>query len=110
MYYRHTGGRWRYFRNVEGNYTVYPEKCDKHPKFSKIVIAEIYTENVRDGEANARLTATAPEMCEALEDCAELLEQLQSWENDELDAEFPEIGDLRIKIGRILSKAGGYTK
>lgn len=69
----HTPGAWKYFRNEDGYYSVYPARCDEHKRFPKIVLAEVFTEHVRDAEANARLIAGAPEMRIALIGAAEAL-------------------------------------
>ena len=63
----HVSGAWKYFRNSEGTFSVYPERCDKHPHFPKIVVAEVMTEQ------DARLTAASPEMKVALIGAVEAL-------------------------------------
>lgn len=99
MYYKHTSGKWCYFKNADGTYTIYPEKCDKHPKFPKIVIAEVFTEEVKDGEANAKLMSVAPELCDVLEECVDVLKQLLSWDDKEPDL-LKKVNDILIKAGR----------
>lgn len=66
-------GAWKYFRNSKGNFSVYPERCDKHQHFPKIVVAEVLTKHVRNPEANARLIAASPEMKIALFGAVEAL-------------------------------------
>ena len=56
----HTPGEWRYFRNANNFYTVYPAKFDMHPNFQKVVIAEVCTRDL------ARLITASPEMKIAL--------------------------------------------
>ena len=64
---------WKYFRNAEGNYSVYLARCDQHQHFPKIVVAEVFSEHVVNPESNARLTAASPEMKIALIGAVEAL-------------------------------------
>ena len=63
----HVSGAWKYFRNSKGTFSVYPERCDRHKRFPKIVVAEVMTEQ------DARLTAASPEMKVALIGAVEAL-------------------------------------
>ena len=106
MYFRYTSGKWE-------NYERLGIICNEERGIAQVYNAgwdKAYCQSTPEGEANAQLIASAPEMCEALEDCAELLEQLEAWQNEELDEAFPEIPCLLEKIDGILRQAGGYTK
>ena len=54
----HTPGKWEYFRNGNGIFSVADERG--------VIIADFYTNGIKDPEANARLTAYAPDMYEAI--------------------------------------------
>lgn len=106
MFYRYTGGKWK-------NYERLGIICNEERGIAQVYNAgkdEAYSNSTPEGEANAQLIASAPDMCDALEDCAELLEQLEAWQNEELNDAFPEIPDLLEKIDGILLQAGGYTE
>ena len=66
-------GAWKYFKNAEGNYSVYPARCGEHKRFPKIVLAEVFTEHAENPEFNARLIAASPEMRIALIGAVEAL-------------------------------------
>ena len=70
---RHTPGEWRYFRNANNFYTVYPAKFDMHPNFQKAVIAEVCTRDLATREADARLITASSEMNIALISAVEVL-------------------------------------
>lgn len=69
----HALGAWKYFKNVEGDYSVYPARCDEHQRFPKIVLAEVFTDHAENPEFNARLIAASPEMRIALIGAVEAL-------------------------------------
>ena len=104
---KHTAGAWRYFRNCEGSYSVYPAKCDEHTHFPRIVLAEVQSfKNLGDqtGEANARLIASAPEMHTALIGAVEALRATevfmcgQGLETDTLNAIIRTIDELLDRV------------
>ncbi len=63
----HTLGTWRYFRNIDGKFSIWPEGS------WDTKIAEVFTTGIYDPGANARLIASAPEMKTALVGAVEAL-------------------------------------
>ena len=102
----HTSGAWGYFRNSEGNYSVYPAKCDEHKAFPRIVLAEVFSEHVRDAEANARLIAASPEMHIALVNAVEALRATEVFMCGQ-GLETMELNRIIDTIDELLDRAGG---
>ncbi len=63
----YTPGTWRYFKNIDGQFSIWPEDT------WDTKIAEVCTKGIDDPEANARLMASAPEMKIALIEGVELM-------------------------------------
>ncbi len=61
-----TNGLWKYRKNPEGTFSVFPADSLTDGGYAKTLIAEIFTEGIDDPEANARLSSSAPEMYQAL--------------------------------------------
>lgn len=64
----HTPGIWHWYKNRNGEYSIWP---DGRP--GAVKIADVNREGIDDPEANARLMASAPEMKIALVEGVELL-------------------------------------
>ena len=100
----HTSEAWRYFRNEDGNFSVYPAGCDENPSLPRVIIAEIFAEHFEDAEANARLIAGAPEMRIALIAAVEALRATEifmrgvSDDTDELNKIIDVIDELLDRI------------
>ena len=63
----YTPGTWRYFRNVDGTFSIIPAESLIDESYADTVIAEVFTEGIADPEANARLMASAPETSDLAE-------------------------------------------
>ena len=100
----HVSGAWKYFRNNEGTFSVYPEGCDRHKRFPKIVLAEVFTEHAGNPEFNARLISASPEMYVALIDAVEALRATnvfmcgQGFASEEMDEIIEVIDELLARI------------
>lgn len=94
----HTLEAWKYFRNEDGNFSIYPAGCDENPSLPKVLIAEVFAEE------NARLIAGAPEMRIALIAAVEALRATEifmrgvSGDTDELNEIIDVMDELLDRI------------
>ena len=102
-------GAWKYFRNAEGNYSVYLARCDQHQHFPKIVVAEVFSEHVVNPESNARLTAASPEMKIALIGAVEALRATEVFMR-ERNFETKHLNDIVGIIDDLLDRIDGSSK
>ncbi|MBQ7594665.1 MAG: hypothetical protein IJU48_09975 [Synergistaceae bacterium] len=97
----YTAGAWRYRRENDGTFTIYPAW---HEWRKDIVLARVLTPGKSTAEPNARLMASAPEMHTALIAAGEVMKAISFFlserglSTEELDAIIGVIDDL---LGRI---------
>lgn len=102
----HTPGAWKYFWNANDCYAIYPEGCDRHPRFPKTVIAEVCTRNLETREADARLIASAPEMRIALVNAVEALRATEVFMRG-LDMKTDDLNKIIEAIDKLLDRIDG---
>lgn len=73
----HTPGLWKYFKNTDGTFSVFPTGngyFDNEGKgYAATILAEVFTDGIDDPEANARIISASPEMYDALKMILEAL-------------------------------------
>ena len=102
-------GAWKYFRNAEGNYSVYPARCDEDRRFPKTVLAEVFSEHAENPEFNARLIAASPEMKIALIGAVEALRATEVFMR-ERNFETKHLNDIVGIIDDLLDRIDGSSK
>ena len=104
----YTPGTWKYFRNEEGTFSVCPAECFGNG-YADTVVAEVFTEDISDPEANARLIASAPEMHTALVGAVEALRATEVFMCAQgLDTK--ELNKIVGIIDRLLNKIDGQEE
>lgn len=104
---KHTPGPWSYW---SGYNAVDKPEAQVTAEGGDIVIAS-YNSLIEQGEANACLMATAPELLADLEEAAKTLRRYEvlHWakETNESDAKAKANGDLAARFERTIDKARG---
>ena len=99
----YTPGIWRYFKNIDGQFSIWPEGS------WDLKIAEVCTKRIYDPRANARLIASAPEMHTALVGAVEALRATEVFMCAQgLDTK--ELNKIVGIIDRLLNKIDGQEE